>query len=57
MKLALLLGSYLAIVTILCVGFATDNSLYVVDALLSISVTALFIALILVVWQDFHPRR
>jgi hypothetical protein len=56
MKVALLSTCYLALLTILCVGFTARNPLYVVDVLLIVSVTALFAALILAVWQDLHPR-
>ena len=57
MKMALLFACYLALLTILCVGFTAGNPLYVVDVLLTVSATALFAALILAVWQDLHPRR
>jgi hypothetical protein len=56
MKLALLFGCYLAIVTILCVWFAASNPVYVAHALLTISATALFTALILSVCQNLHLR-
>jgi Na+-transporting NADH:ubiquinone oxidoreductase subunit NqrB len=57
MKPALLFVCYFAIITILCVCFEASNPLYAVYALLAISATALFAALILAVWQDLHPRR
>jgi hypothetical protein len=57
MKVALLSTCYLALLMILCAGFTARNPLYVVDVLLIVSVTALFAALILAVWQDLHPRR
>jgi lipopolysaccharide export LptBFGC system permease protein LptF len=57
MKPALLFVCYFAMITTLCMGFAASNPLHAVYALLAISATALFAALILAVWQDLHPRR
>jgi hypothetical protein len=57
MKLALLFGSYLAIVTILCMVFAASNPLYVAHVLRAVSAMALFAALILAVCQGLHSRR
>jgi hypothetical protein len=56
MKPALLFVCYFAIVTILCVCFDASNPLYAVHALLAISATALFAALILAVYRYLHPR-
>jgi hypothetical protein len=56
MKPELLFVSYFAIVTILSVCFAASNLLYAVHALLAISATALFSALILAVYRYLHPH-